>query len=935
MSMFVDRWSVGLISVLCLGVAACGGGGGGGEDPASPSLSGTVQFVPASAPLAIVRNTPSLAFASAALRVRAGESQRVQGSLVDGRDLLRLRSDERVAVRVRARTVGDVRFAHHDPLSLAVSRPASELRFLARGVEDVILHGADGAYELEIAVRPVGARAPLDGHLGAFLVGDRLALQAERDSIATLSCAMPLRARLDTTCALRVLDVSGSLVGELAAGGGRLELDLGMLAHVTLVAGEQGAVQCEALAPAAPVEIAALAARDAEQLAFGLAPSQALASVASAEFRSGELLVRRYGNADVREALLQRGALEKQVIPETSTLAAFELPEALDPLDAARTTLAAMAAFAADPSVEWAEPNFIRRALGGGTTEPNDPFYSLQWHYDLIRLPQAWSVATGDPSVIVAVIDTGSRPHIDLDGNTIAGFDFISDPTNAGDGDGIDPDPIDPGDGGAFQPSSFHGTHVAGTVGAVSNNGLGVAGVNWNCSLMHLRVLGLNGGTDADIAQSVRYAARLSNSSGTLPPQRARVINLSLGGPAFNSTMQSTVTAARSAGVVIIAAAGNNNSSEPFFPASYTGVISVSAVDINANKAPYSNFGSAIDVAAPGGDTGVDLNNDTFPDGVLSTMVTQNVFAPTLDFLPGTSMACPHVAGLAALMLDVNPALTVPEIETILTTTTIDLGAPGRDDIFGNGLIQADRALAAAAGQSSATPVLSASPSALQFGSTTTQLSISIANTGTGSLDVGTPTFTPTNGGAFASLQVVDATGATDVSAITVTVSRVGLPVGSYSGTITIPSNAGTALVSVVMNVDPVVPPENVDLFLALIDASLLIPGATEVPVAAVALLNPTTGLTWLLDRTQEDAAIPAGDYIVVCGSDDDGDSRIFEPEDTYRGAWPLLNQIETIPVAPGDQYVGIDFVVGPSTQALDHAPSWVPTGGFRLRGTK
>jgi len=886
-----------------------------------------VQFVPESAPLAIVQNTPSLALANTPLRVRAGEAQRVQGSLVDSRDLLRLRSDERVAIRVRARSSVDLRLAHRDPLSLAVEMPAGELRFLARGVEDVILRGADGPYELELAVRPVGTRVALEGHLGAFLVGDQLDLSAEQGATATFSCAMPLRASVQADCAVVALDLAGAILGELPEAGGRLEFDVGMLARVTLVSRGQGSVRVEALAASSNLQVASIASRDAERVAFALDASESLASAPGAEFVSGELLVRRVDNADPRETLAQRGAREKQVIPETSTLAGLELSEALEPLDAARTTLAAMAAFAADPSVEWAEPNFIRRALGGGTTEPNDALYNKQWHYDLIRLPQAWSVATGDPSVIVAVIDTGSRPHPDLDGNTIAGFDFISDPTNAGDGDGIDPNPIDPGDGDSLQPSSFHGTHVAGTVGAVSNNNVGVAGVNWNCSLMHLRVLGLNGGTDADIAQSVRYAARLSNSSGTLPAQRARVINMSLGGPGSNSTMQSAVTAARNAGVAIIAAAGNNNSSTLFFPASYSGVISVAAVDINAAKAPYSNFGTTVDVTAPGGNTAVDLNSDGSVDGVLSTLVDENNgFSPIFVLYQGTSMACPHVAGLAALMLDVNPALTVPEIETILTTTTIDLGAPGRDDIFGNGLIQADRALAAAGGQGTPTPVLSANPASLQFGTTTTQLSITIANVGGGSLDVGTPTFTPTSGGAFATLQVVPAAGATDVSAITVTVSRTGLAQGNYAGTVTIPSNGGTAQVSVAMSVAAPPAPLDVDLFLLVITPDTY-------DTVAGAVLNPTTGLSWLLASTPESGDIPAGDYLIVCGSDDDGDNVIFGAGDVYRGAWPLLNQIETIPVARGDEYIGIDFVVGPATQALTGSPSWIPAGGFRIPG--
>jgi serine protease len=291
-------------------------------------------------------------------------------------------------------------------------------------------------------------------------------------------------------------------------------------------------------------------------------------------------------------------------------------------------------------------------------------------------------------------------------------------------------------------------------------------------------------------------------------------------------------------------------------------------------------------------------------------------------------MACPHVAGLAALMLDVNPALTVSEIETILTTTTIDLGAAGRDDIFGFGLIQADRALAAAAGQTPPAPVLTANPGALSFGTSATQLTIAIANTGGGALDVGTPTFTPISGGAFATLSTVAGSGSTDVSAIVVTVNRTGLTAGAYSGTVTIPSNGGTAQVSVTMSVAPPPAPENVDLFLLLVDA------ATLDTITGV-VLNPTTTLSWQLTQTPELADIPEGTYLLVCGSDDDGDDAIFGPGDTYTGAWPLLNDISEIPLALGDQLTGLDFVVGPSTQAFTGNASRIPPQGFALRNLR
>ena len=250
--------------------------------------------------------------------------------------------------------------------------------------------------------------------------------------------------------------------------------------------------------------------------------------------------------------------------------------------------------------------------------------------------------------MIVAVIDTGETPHPDLAGRQIAGYDFIASPSMSGDGDGIDANPFDEGDGNGLQPNSFHGTHVSGTIGAVSNNGTGVTGITWATGLMSLRVLGIGGGTNFDIANAIKYAARLANVSGTLPPQRANVINMS---------------------------SGNENSSSPSYPAAYPGVISVAAVDLNAQRAPYSNFGPTVDLCAPGGDTSHDLDNDGYADGILSTLMdgTSPPFTPIYAFYQGTSMACPHAAGVAALMLAVAPTLTPAEIETLMTSTAISV----------------------------------------------------------------------------------------------------------------------------------------------------------------------------------------------------------------------------------------------------------------------
>ena len=370
--------------------------------------------------------------------------------------------------------------------------------------------------------------------------------------------------------------------------------------------------------------------------------------------------------------------------------------------------------------VRYAQPNYIRKSLA----IPNDPQYPRQWHYPLINLPQSWDVTTGSNTVIVAVIDTGVLlNHPDLENRlTSDGYDFISDPARALDGDGIDPDPDDPGDGSPGR-SSFHGTHVSGTIAAETNNIIGVAGVTWSTRIMPLRAIGQGGGTDFDILQAVRYAAGLDNDSGTLPAQKADIINLSLGGGSFSPVAQELFTEIRGEGITVVAAAGNSASNTPFYPAAYEGVLSVSAVDIKKDPAQYSNFGTTIDLAAPGGDNTADINVDGFPDGVLSTCGTDptGVIEFVYCFFQGTSMAAPHVAGVVALMKAIYPALTPEELDILLANGLIteDLGPAGRDDQFGHGLIDAFGALVEAqnlAGGGVVPLTLIVTPAALNFG---------------------------------------------------------------------------------------------------------------------------------------------------------------------------------------------------------------------------
>lgn len=320
-----------------------------------------------------------------------------------------------------------------------------------------------------------------------------------------------------------------------------------------------------------------------------------------------------------------------------------------------------------DPQVLYAEPDLRLQALA----TPTDPFYSSQWHYHEpkggLRLPAAWDLSTGD-GVVVGVLDTGVRAHPDLAANLLSGYDFITSASMANDGDGRDTDADDPGDGCNGGRSSWHGTHVAGTVAAVSNNGEGVAGVAPAARILPVRVLGCGGGYFSDIADGILWASGQTVGAATAPPQPARVINMSLGGKAACPvTLQNAINAARAAGTVVVVAAGNANQDASLHtPANCAGVVTVAATGRTGGRAYYSNYGAKIDVAAPGGDQRTGSAN-----GVLSTL-NDGYSAPAFDsyaFYQGTSMAAPHVAGVAALMLARNPSLTPDEVEVLLKST--------------------------------------------------------------------------------------------------------------------------------------------------------------------------------------------------------------------------------------------------------------------------
>jgi serine protease len=549
--------------------------------------------------------------------------------------------------------------------------------------------------------------------------------------------------------------------------------------------------------------------------------------------------------------------------------------------------------------VKYAQPNYIHKALA----IPNDPLFPRQWHYPLINLPQSWDVTTGSNTVIVAVIDTGVLlNHPDLENRlTSDGYDFISDPARSLDGDGIDPDPDDPGDGSPGR-SSFHGTHVSGIVAAETDNIAGVAGVTWSTRIMPLRALGQGGGTDFDILQAVRYAAGLDNDSGTLPAQKADIINLSLGGGGFSPAAQEIFTEVRGEGIIVVAAAGNSASNNLFYPAAYEGVLSVSAVDIKKDLTTYSNFGTTIDLAAPGGDNTADINVDGFPDGVLSTCgidptgIVQFVYC----FFQGTSMAAPHVAGIVALMKAVYPALTPEELDILLASGLIteDLGPTGRDDQFGHGLIDAFGALVAAqnlAGGGVAPLTLIATPAALNFGpQSTASLRVEKAGGNPGdqllvnavAADVPWLIITEDN---------VDTDG---LGTYTVIVDRNQLAPGTYAAAITVDADDPTVNdieVPVSMQVVPPIVGGNAGFhYVLLVDSETFVIKAREnVPFSPGGYAYSFTN-------------IPAGTYQIFAGTDSNNDAFLGDPGEAF-GAYLTLDQPVSVTIS--DDQGGLDFI--------------------------
>jgi serine protease len=356
-----------------------------------------------------------------------------------------------------------------------------------------------------------------------------------------------------------------------------------------------------------------------------------------------------------------------------------------------------MSRLIADPSVVHVEPDIRLRYA-----QATDPRWPQQWgHHDTRTgsdVPVAWQRTRGAGSV-VAVIDTGITPHEDLNGQTLPGYDFISDAATARDGDGRDANPLDQGDWLAagecgspvVQSSSWHGSHVAGIVAARVDNGLGIAGVAPDAKVVPIRVLGKCGGSLSDIAEAMVWAAGGRVAGVPDNPHPARVLNLSLGGvSACGKTMADAVQRARSLGATVVVAAGNESIDvSRSVPANCPGVIAVAASGREGALAWYSNFGQGIALTAPGGTNDGDATKD-----ILSTVNAGRTVPTTATyaFYAGTSMAAPYVAGVAALMYSLRPRLTPDQVRDFLVDTTRPM--PVRcQKACGSGLLDAGAAV--------------------------------------------------------------------------------------------------------------------------------------------------------------------------------------------------------------------------------------------------
>jgi subtilisin family serine protease len=361
------------------------------------------------------------------------------------------------------------------------------------------------------------------------------------------------------------------------------------------------------------------------------------------------LVVQRRNGANpnnVNQVLGANGAVTVAQIPQINVLV-LQVPE-----QAADRVAAALER---SGQFTFVERDYLARTFA----TPSDPYFPSQWHLSTIQAPSAWDRTTGAAGITIGMIDSGvESTHPDLSPKLVTGWNFTTGTSVTGDNTG-------------------HGTATAGTAGAATNNGAGVAGVAWTNPIMPLVVVDSSGNAMySNMASAITYAA----------DHGVRVMNMSLAGPSGSSTLQSAINYAWNKGSIVVASAGNYGTSTPYYPAACDNVVAVSATDSNDAIASFSNFGSWIDLAAPGA-------------SILTTST-----GGSYGSWSGTSFSAPIVAGVAALVLSAKPSLSPNSLVSLLEQNSDDLGASGYDIYYGYGRVNAYKAVTAALGSSSIAP---------------------------------------------------------------------------------------------------------------------------------------------------------------------------------------------------------------------------------------
>lgn len=611
-----------------------------------------------------------------------------------------------------------------------------------------------------------------------------------------------------------------------------------------------------------------------------------------------------------------------------------------------KTTLEWIRTLSKRSDIASATPNYSVRAM---QTPLNEPLYNnhstvgQQWHYELIKAPLAWQLAPdGGAGVTVAVMDTGlygmpGNWHGELNQNTVPGTDFVSEAFDNDDNRGRDSNPSDPGN--AVGSSVFHGTHVAGTIVAAVN-GAGGAGIAFNASLLPVRVLGQGGvGSSADLLEALNWVA---NGPGGTP--RADIVNLSIGGLPFQPQLQEAINDGARQGIVFVAAAGNSASTRASYPAAFDNVFAVSAVDGGGILASYSNSGSWIGLAAPGGDVSRDGNVDGRSDLISSTsaVLVGSTMQEAYIGLQGTSMAAPHVSAVFALMKHLDPSLNYQSLQNLLmagelTSSNCDSAPCPKTDDLGWGLLDAGQSVLAAS-TTMVPDLLAASPAIVNLSSegrpaASVRLSVSGSepdNVMINSVAAAAPWLliesAPAAGesGRYFDIVVrllpkeleagVSARAPIVVEYTSDEARRLEIPVIGQRVTDQQARDAGRHFV---LLVDPV---PNGDVH------------ATVAQTTAVAE-NGQYQFSFLADdgaEPKQQNEVPAGKYILVAGSDIDNDGLICHAGEAC-AEYPLAGLREEVVIAPGQPVTGIRMTTSYSRPAISAAtPSMLPRPGFK-----